>query len=96
MPEISKWDGVAITMYFDEGPEALGPAHFHAWLGPVDLQVFVESGRIVGRADRWPRRQLRRLDRWRRAHAAELLENWARMRRGEAPLPIAPTQKGKP
>ncbi len=39
-----------------------------------------------------PRRQRRLVEAWAELHQTELLEDWERLQRGEAPLPIAPLE----
>ena len=74
MPEVSRFYGIVITMYFDEH----NPPHFHADYGedraiisisPVDL--------LMGSL---PRRALNLVLDWAELHQDELIANWERLR----------------
>ena len=52
MPEISRFLGIIIYMYFDEHP----PPHFHAKYGSYEILVYLDDGAVEGR---FPRRALR-------------------------------------
>ena len=52
MPEISRFLGIIIYMYFDEHP----PPHFHAKYGSYEILVYLDDGVVEGR---FPRRALR-------------------------------------
>ena len=89
MPELSRFFGIIVRMYF----EAAGPhhlPHFHAYyqdgvaaisLDPIDL--------IAGDL---PRRQRRLVEAWAELHQEELLANWQRLQAGQPPIPIAPLE----
>ncbi len=87
VPTISRFRGVQIRMFFDEGVHE-GRPHFHA-VYAEDFAVFDVSSqeRIAGelppRIERWVRR-------WARLHRQELLENWERARSETALCPIPP------
>lgn len=51
MPEISRFPGISIYMYYREHE----PAHFHAEYGEFEILVELDSGIISGR---FPRRSL--------------------------------------
>ena len=51
--------------------------------------MFKSDRLIVGGLPRWQRRLV---EAWAELHQAELLEDWERLQRGEAPLPIAPLE----
>ena len=44
MPELSRFLGIVIAMYYRDH----GPAHFHAIYGEFEITVEIESGRING------------------------------------------------
>jgi hypothetical protein len=44
MPEISRFLGIVIAMYYREH----GPPHFHAIYGDFEVTVEIESGRVNG------------------------------------------------
>lgn len=86
MPEISRFFGMVIHMYWTEHEAP----HFHAKYGEFVASIDIETGAVTTR--HFPGRALRLLDEWRRAHESELLANWERMRRREEPVSIAPLE----
>lgn len=85
MPEISRFFGIAITMFYNEH----GVPHFHARYGEHRASVEVESGLIRGDL---PPRVAGLVLEWRAKHIAELLENWVRARTGEPLAQIPPLE----
>ena len=69
MPEISRFLGIVIGMYYGEH----GVPHFHAVYGEHEVSIEVESGTVHGTL---PPRALRLVLEWAHLHTAELLENW--------------------
>jgi uncharacterized protein DUF4160 len=58
MPEISRFLGIVIAMYYREH----GPAHFHAIYGDFEVTVEIETGRVNGTLPR--RAQAHVLEAW--------------------------------
>jgi hypothetical protein len=85
MPEISRFLGIVIGMFFNEH----GPAHFHAVYGDYKITVEIESGKTRGE---FPRRALRLVLEWAELHRQELFEDWERARRREPLERIAPLE----
>lgn len=69
MPEISRFLGIVIAMFYREH----GPPHFHAFYGEHRITVEIESGTVAGT---FPKRALAHVQEWREIHKAELFENW--------------------
>jgi hypothetical protein len=69
MPEISKFLGIIIAMFYRDH----APPHFHAIYGEYEITVEIESGIINGR---FPKRALKLVFEWLELHRDELLENW--------------------
>lgn len=69
MPEISRFLGISIYMYYKEH----APAHFHAEYGEYTVTVEIESGVVQGR---FPRRALNLVLDWYTTYQDELRENW--------------------
>lgn len=69
MPELSRFLGIVIAMYYRDH----APPHFHAYYGSFGVTVDIESGRVDGT---FPTRALAHVQRWRSLHLAELLEDW--------------------
>lgn len=85
MPEIARFLGIVIGMFYSEH----GVPHFHAVYGEHEISVEIESRRVHGS---FPRRALRLVLEWTELHEAELLENWRRARRAQPLEPIAPLE----
>lgn len=85
MPEISRFLGIVIGMFYNEH----GVPHFHAVYGEYEATIEIESERIHGRLP--PRAQALALE-WMRLHRAELLEDWRRARAGEPLVRIPPLE----
>lgn len=86
MPEISRFFGIVITMYYDEHP----PAHFHVRYGS-DKAVFAIDplGLLEGQLSP---RALGLVTEWAALHRTELEENWRLARRQEPLNSIAPLE----
>jgi len=69
MPEISRFLGIVIAMYYNDH----APPHFHAIYGEHEIKVFIDDGDIQGE---FPRRALGHVLEWYNLHKSELLENW--------------------
>ena len=85
MPEISRFLGIAIGMFYSEH----GVAHFHAVYGEHEISVELESGSIHGE---FPARALRLVLEWANLHKQELLENWQLARQGQPLKRVAPLE----
>ena len=85
MPEISRFLGIVIRMYYRDHL----PPHFHAEYGEHEITVEIDSGIVQGR---FPRRALSAVLDWYNMHQDELAENWE-LARQERPLnPIEPLE----
>ncbi len=69
MPEISRFLGIVIYMYYREHV----PAHFHAEYGEYTITVEIETGVVQGK---FPRRALNAVLDWYVLHKDELIEDW--------------------
>lgn len=85
MPEISRFLGIVIGMFFREH----GVPHFHAVYGEYKITVEIESGKVRGE---FPDRAQRLVLEWGELHTQELLENWERARQRQSLRPIAPLE----
>jgi Domain of unknown function (DUF4160) len=84
MPEISRFYGIIIRVYYRDHP----PAHFHAIYGEHEALVEIETGTIY--RGELPRTARELVNRWRQLHVSELMEDWDRARDFQPILPIAP------
>ena len=66
MPELSRFLGIVIVMYYRDHP----PPHFHAIYGEFDITVEIESGKVNGP---FPKRALAHVLEWSTLHRQELL-----------------------
>ncbi len=83
MPEISRFLGMVILMYYNDHP----PPHFHVRYG--SYRAVVDIGSLAVIAGRLPPRALGLVTEWAAVHRAELLDAWDAARR-QAELPRIP------
>ncbi|MBI3004216.1 MAG: DUF4160 domain-containing protein [Ignavibacteriales bacterium] len=69
MPEVSRFLGIIIAMFYNEH----APPHFHAKYGDFEVTVTIETGVVSGE---FPKRALSHVLEWLQLHKAELLKNW--------------------
>jgi hypothetical protein len=85
VPEISRFLGIVIAMYYRDHP----PPHFHAIYGDFEVTVEIDSGVVHGD---FPRRALAHVLEWCELHRQELLDIWD-LARSSRPLPrISPLE----
>ena len=85
MPEISRFLGIVIGMFYSEH----GVAHFHAVYGEHEISVEIETGAVRGE---FPSRALKLVLEWTSVHQQELLDNWQLARQGQPLKRIAPLE----
>ena len=86
MPEISRYFGIIIRMYFDDHP----PPHFHAIYGRNEIQVAINPITIL--RGKLPRRAESMVFEWAALHQQELIENWHRLNNDQSPQKIKPLE----
>ena len=86
MPEISRFFGIVIQMYFDDH----GPPHFHASYAGIVSTVCIDPVALL--SGNLPPRVLALAVEWAKIHQVELLENWRRLRLKMPALPIPPLE----
>ena len=79
MPEISRFFGIIISMYFDEH----NPPHFHARYGKDYVAIEIRSLRVI--EGKISPRVLGLVMEWAFQHQEELMNNWESARK-EQPL----------
>lgn len=84
MPEISRFFGIIIRMYFDDHD----PPHFHAIYGNEEALVGIEPIEVLRGG--LPRRAASMVVEWAALHQRELMENWDRLRGEQLPLKVQP------
>ena len=86
MPEISRFFGIVIRMYFLDHE----PPHFHAKYGSDEVQLRIQPVGVLSGG--LPARALALVVEWATLHQDELLENWRRLHSDEAPSRIKPLE----
>jgi hypothetical protein len=84
MPEISRFLGIVIAMYFKEH----APPHFHAKYGGQRAAFTINDLNLL--EGKLPPRIVSLVLEWAFNHRAELLENWKRAERQESLKDIEP------
>lgn len=79
MPEISRFYGIVIRMYYADH----SPPHFHAQYGEYEALIHISTLAII--AGKLPSRALGLVMEWASLHQDELAENWEKAR-GQQPL----------
>jgi hypothetical protein len=85
MPEISRFLGIVIGMFYSEH----GTPHLHAVYGEFKMTVELESRAIHGE---FPPRAQRLVLEWMQLHQQELLDNWTRARQRQPLQRIDPLE----
>ena len=70
MPEISRFYGIIIQMFFKDHL----PAHFHVKYGRYQSKVNIETGNII--EGKLPKKQIRLVQAWAELHKNELKQNF--------------------
>jgi phosphomannomutase len=84
MPEISRFFGIVIAMFYNEH----NPPHFHARYGKDQAAIEIRTLRVL--EGRLPSRAIGLVMEWASDHQEELLEGWEQARRGTIPNRIDP------
>jgi hypothetical protein len=85
VPEISRFLGIAIAMFYREH----GVPHFHASYSGQHISVEIETGLVRGS---FPPRALALVLEWNALHRVELLDDWERARAGQPLQRIPPLE----
>jgi phosphomannomutase len=84
VPEISRFYGIVIRMYYDDH----NPPHFHAKYGDEEGVIQIDALQLVQGS--LPRRALSLVLDWGELHRSDLLDNWERGRNAQAFRKIDP------
>ena len=84
MPELCRFYGIVIRIYFDDH----APPHFHASYGQEEAVVGIDSLAVL--RGRLPHRAFGLVVEWASLHQEELRQAWIRAKRLESPGKIAP------
>ena len=80
MPEVSRFYGIIITMYYETGTHQR--PHFHARFGEYRASFAIDPPALLAGA--MPRRQQHLILAWAELHQEELLSNWDRVAQEDA------------
>ena len=83
MPEISRFYGIIIRMFFNEH----NPPHFHAEYGEYRVVVNLNDEVVNGFM---PKRALKLIFEWLDLHKEELIKNWEKCKNDVSPDKINP------
>ncbi len=83
MPEICRFYGINIFMFFNEH----NPPHFHAQYGEYRITININDEIVKGFM---PKRALKLIFEWMELHKIELLDNWQTLQSGGIPKSIEP------
>ncbi len=84
MPEISRFFGISIRMYYDDHT----PPHFHAIYGDSEAQISLDPIGILN--GELPNRAFSMVVEWTALHQRELIDNWQRLRNDQVPHKVPP------
>jgi hypothetical protein len=84
MPELSRFFGIVIAMYYDDH----APPHFHAIYGSEKAEFCIDPPGIL--KGKLSPRALALVSEWAALHQAELLHAWDRRATGQKPPKIEP------
>jgi phosphomannomutase len=84
MPEISRFYGIVIAMFYNEH----NPPHFHVRYGTDQAAIEIRTLRVL--EGRIPPRAIGLVMEWASNHQEELLAAWEQARRGDTPNRIEP------
>ena len=86
MPEISRFFGIVIRMFYNDH----APPHFHGEYGEHEVLIEIETLHVY--AGSLPSRALALVHEWATAHQDELRKDWTLARGGRLPESIAPLE----
>ncbi len=89
MPEISRFFGIVIAMYWEATASHHQP-HFHARYQEHQASFGIDPVELI--AGSLPRKQQRLVEAWAEMHNNELKQNWALLASGSNPKAIIPLQ----
>ena len=84
MPEISRFFGISIRMYYDDH----NPPHFHAIYGGAEAEIGIDPVALLRGS--FHRRALGMVIEWAAVRQRDLLDNWELLHRDQTPRRIDP------
>ena len=86
MPEISRFFGIVVRMYFDDH----NPPHYHAWYIGQEARVGVDTIDVL--SGDLPRRARSMVVEWAALHQQALMQNWNALQSSGQSQRIAPLE----
>ena len=86
MPEICRFYGIIIRMYFVDHP----PPHFHAEYGEYEALITIENLQVF--SGDLPSRAFKLVEEWASLHRGELFDLWTKARQSQPLSKIEPLQ----
>ena len=84
MPEICRFYGIIIAMFYDEH----NPPHFHARYGDFKVSIDIQTLSVL--EGNFPPRALGLVIEWASLHRNELIDNWNMARQQQVPKKVEP------
>ncbi|MEK6797101.1 MAG: DUF4160 domain-containing protein [Spirochaetota bacterium] len=84
MPEISRFFGIIISIFYDDH----NPPHFHARYGDFKAQILIDG--FIVKEGELPPRALGLVIEWAALHKAELMKDWEKAKANLVPDKIEP------
>jgi hypothetical protein len=84
MPEISRFLGIVIKMYFDDH----APPHFHAYYQNFKATFSIRTGQMI--EGKFPPKQSAFVTAWTLMHEKELMDNWKALVAGKQAKKVDP------
>ena len=84
MPELSRFLGIIIAMYFNDH----NPPHFHVIYNEYDAEIEIKTLAVLG--GKLPPRVLGLAMEWAELHKDELMDNWNLLQAGKEYIKIEP------
>lgn len=86
MPEISRFLGIVIAMYYNDH----APPHFHARYGESEIRVNIENSEIM--SGKFPKRAQNLVLEWLELHREELKNDWLLAEKRKPLMKIEPLE----
>ena len=84
MPEICRFFGIVISMFYDDHD----PPHFHATYGGKSVKISIKGPKLL--KGKFSKRGLRLVLEWAKKNQNKLLADWELARHGKKPMKIQP------
>jgi len=84
MPEISRFFGIIIKMFYDDH----APPHFHAYYQNFNATFSIRTGQMID--GKFPQKQSAFVTAWALLHEKELMANWKALVSGKEANKVAP------